>query len=63
MGAYFEGTFLKKEVISSETYYIGHHSEGEICIVVTGLKNEGNSVNVRYSLPSGINKEYMKYLY
>jgi len=57
-GAYFEDAFLKKEVRLSETYYIGRHEEGEIHIVISALKDTRDSVNVRYSLPNNIDRDY-----
>jgi len=49
---------LKKEVRLSETYYVGQHEEGDIRIVISALKNTGDSVNVRYSLPNKIDRNY-----
>jgi len=57
-GAYFEGVFLRKETKTSASYYIGSHEECDIRIVVDALRNTGDSVSVRYSLPNNIDENY-----
>lgn len=57
-GAYFEDTFLKKEVISSDNHYIGKSMYGDIHIIVKGIENKHKSANIIYRLPNNINKQY-----
>lgn len=57
-GAYFEDTFLKKEVISFDNHYIGKSVYGDIHITVKGIENKHKSADVIYRLPNSINKQY-----
>lgn len=58
MGIKFDDTFLKKEVASSDTDYMGKCAYGDIHITVKGLKNKCSSAVVIYWLPNHINKQY-----
>lgn len=57
-GVYFNDTFLKKEVISTDSHYIGESKYGDIHITVKGQKNKNSSVDVIYRLPNNINMQY-----
>ena len=57
-GVYFDDIFLKKEVVSSDTYYKGKNRFGRIQITVKGQLNKNNSADVLYSFPNNINKQY-----
>ena len=57
-GVFFEGTFLKKEVVSSDTHYKGKSPFGSIHITVKGLKNKQSSAEVIYRLPNNITEQY-----
>ncbi len=57
-GVYYDGTFLKKEVVSSDTHYVGKSASRGIHITVKGRKNKHNSAEVFYRLPNNINKQY-----
>lgn len=57
-GVYFDDTFLKKEVVSSDSHYIGKSIYGDIHITVKGLKNKHSNVDVIYRLPNNINRQY-----
>lgn len=57
-GVYFDDTFLKKRVVSSENHYIGKSIYGRIQIIVKELSNKQNSVEVIYYLPNNINRQY-----
>ncbi|MEA4961040.1 MAG: hypothetical protein VB114_05185 [Lutispora sp.] len=59
IGAYYERTFLVKEVAASDNHYIGKSKYGDIHITVKGLENEGSSAEVIYRLPNNINKQYI----
>lgn len=57
-GVYFDDVFLKKEVISSDTHYIGKTNAGNIHITVKGVNDKQGDVDVIYSLPNNINEKY-----
>lgn len=57
-GVYFDDSFLKKEVLASDSHYIGKSAHGSIHITVKGLKNKHGSAEVIYRLPNNINKRY-----
>ncbi len=57
-GANYEDTFLKKEVVSSETHYVGKSLWGTIHITVKSLDDTRNSFNVTYRLPNDIHKVF-----
>lgn len=63
VGAYFNDTFLKKEVVSDETHFIGKNKYGNINITVKGkvVENEKSSADVIFMLPNNINKQYKVY--
>ena len=56
-GVYFDDIFLKKEVVSSDTYYKGKNKFGPIQITVKGELNKHNSADVLYSCANNINKK------
>ncbi|SKC79272.1 hypothetical protein [Maledivibacter halophilus] len=56
IGVYFNDTFLKKEVISSDNHYRDEDIYGDIHITVK--QNNDESVQVLYRLPNNINEEY-----
>ena len=57
-GVYFDDAFLKKQVLSSEIHYTGKTKYGRIQIMVKGIVDKQNSVEVDYRLPNDINKKY-----
>lgn len=57
-GVFYENTFLKKEVVSNNTYYTGKSMDGSIRITVEGLVNKNGSADVIYNLPNNINQKY-----
>ena len=58
-GIRYDDTFLKKDVVASETHYDGNSSYGALHIEVNKLNNNKNSVEVIYDLPQGINQHYL----
>lgn len=62
-GVYFNGTFLKKVVESSETHYVGKDKQGDIHITVIGKAYDTmeSKAEVIYNLPNNINKRYIVY--
>jgi hypothetical protein len=58
-GTYYDNIFLKKNTVSAgECYYSGRSAYGNIHIAVAKLKEQDNSIEVIYSLPNNIQKEY-----
>lgn len=62
-GIYFNGAFLKKEVESNETHYVGKAKQGDIHITVIGktYDTKESKAEVIYNLPNNINKRYTVY--
>lgn len=58
VGINFDETFLKKEVISSESHYIGNNSYGDIHITVKGIISIDGNAEVIYRLPNNIIKQF-----
>jgi len=58
-GIIFEGAFLRKEVVSSESQYSGRHRFGDIHITVKGSKNKDSRAEVTFRLPNNINRYYI----
>ena len=63
VGVYFNDTFLRKEVVSDETHFIGKNKYGNIDITVKGkgIENEKGSAEVIFMMPNNINKQYKVY--
>ena len=57
-GIYFNGTFLKKEVIATETHYLGKDEYGSLHLTVKGKKNIHKSSEVTFRLPGNLNFNY-----
>lgn len=57
-GLFYDGTFLKKEITSTETNYKGRGPYGYINITVKGIKDKDPSAEVIYRLPNSINSQY-----
>jgi hypothetical protein len=49
---------LKKEVIASDTHYLGKDEYGSLHIIVKGKKNEHKSSEVTFRLPGDLNFNY-----
>jgi len=63
-GIFFNGTFLKKEILLKETHYTGKDKQGDIKITVLGKAdyNEESEAKVMFSLPNNVVKSYRVYL-
>jgi len=57
-GAYFNDTFLVKRVVGTERHYIGKNKQGNIYIIVKGLEDSYESMEVIYRLPGNIDRQY-----
>jgi hypothetical protein len=57
-GIQFENTFLSKKVEESEVHYKGRSTYGNIHIIVSGVKDSDNKVDVIYKLPNNITRQY-----
>lgn len=57
-GAKYDDTFLKKEVVASDTHYVGRNIWGTIHITVKSLDETQRNFNVIYRLPNNINKAF-----
>lgn len=63
-GIFYNGTFLKKEILLNETHYTGKDKQGDIKITVLGKADydKESEAKVTFSLPNNVVKSYRVYL-